>query len=756
MKKKIATFFFILICTVFRNISAQSPLSEYLPNAHSIGLGWSAVAFPVDPSAGYWNPASLAFLTIDKMIININDVSRFDLTGFTKFFPPKIGLSVNTFHSSAAGQQLDFSTFGVGYRINSAVALGSNVNFGRNEKGEVLSSFGFGVFMKSYPDFRHKINSSNHIWRWFRSQKMKDKISLGFTFHNIPIQNIKNVQQMRAAIALKLSNYAPLLHFAYHLSPKNYSLHFGTQFNVIKNIDLYFGTKDFDVNQMAIGSLINYKSFTFELCYLPETKQYYFSIGMAFSDNRKELSKKYKNKGALCVKDNDYISGLKEYEKAIAYNPEDDKLNLLISILENRVELRKNMIDSLITQATKYEKKGWYDNVFHVYKNIIKIDPKNKTIRKRLKSISSKLTKYLEELFRQGVVHYKANEIKQADRLFEKILSVNKAHEGALNYSTKIDSIYSHNFDQHYLRGIGFFKQKNYSRANEEFEKALNINPEHESTLEYKKLIDKVLEKKQERINRLLAEAKKYEQRNSFIRAYNRYKQILGLDRTNEFATEKVEYLKKYISSLVESKYQRAKQLLNKKEYSAAIVAFKDILSIEPSHRASKKYLKIAQKSLTDFIEEHFAKAQNYFDNQNWQKALEECNIIFSFDNKYAAAQTLKAKAMQHINLNQLKDTAMQFFRNKNYRRAKEVFSQIIARSPDDQTAKQNLRECEKELNAQIEEKFNRGLANYSEGEYQDAIEVWTTVLNLDPNHKSTLEYIQKAKERLKILNDIK
>ena len=60
------------------------------------------------------------------------------------------------------------------------------------------------------------------------------------------------------------------------------------------------------------------------------------------------------------------------------------------------------------------------------------------------------------------------------------------------------------------------------------------------------------------------------------------------------------------------------------------------------------------------------------------------------------------------------------------------------------------------ELNAQINDIFNQGLANYSEGEYQDAINVWETVLEkLDPNDKSTLEYIQKAKERLKILSDI-
>ena len=142
MNKKLLIIFIILIYLIPKNVTAQKPFSEYLPDARSIALGWSAAALPFGPSAVYWNPASLSFLSDDQILINVNDVSRFNIIGFTKFFPPKIRLGINIFRSMSAQSKYELSSLGLGVRINSALALGSNINFGRMENGEIFSSFG--------------------------------------------------------------------------------------------------------------------------------------------------------------------------------------------------------------------------------------------------------------------------------------------------------------------------------------------------------------------------------------------------------------------------------------------------------------------------------------------------------------------------------------------------------------------------------------------------------------------------------------
>ena len=616
MNKKLFILLGILICLISQKATAQKPFSEYLPNARSIGLGLSAVALPLDPSAVYWNPASLAFLTDDQMLININSISRFNLTGFTKFFPPKIRVGVNIFRSMSAQSKYELTTLALGFRINSAFSLGSNINMGRMENGEFISSFGFGLFMKSFPDYRNQMNTTNTFWRWFRSEKMKDKLSFGLTLHNIPIQNLKTGQQLRAAVALKPSTYSPLFHLAYHLSLKDYSFHLGTQVNLLNNFDLFLGMKDFDLNQAAVGVLARFSPFSLEMSYLPETQQYHFSFYFIFSENRIELSQKYKKKGADFVKKNDYLRALSEYEKALSYNQDDKKLNLLYSVLLDKVNERKNKIDLLYAKALDFEKKGVFGNAYLVYRNILEIDPYNQSCRKRLNNISPKLNEYLEELYQQAIKYYASKDFDQAKLVFDKILKIDKTHKGADSYSTKIDSLNYTIFNQFYLRGIGYYEQKNYMRANEEFIFALKINPDHEKALEYQDLISFEIEKKQKRIQRLLAEAKMYEGRNLFVRANNRYKQILRIDRNNRYAAGKVEYLRGRISSVVDRKFREANRMLKEKQYLATISGFEEILSINSSHKSSKRNLLEAQQGLKNLIDNHFKQAHAFFEQK--------------------------------------------------------------------------------------------------------------------------------------------
>ena len=155
-------------------------------------------------------------------------------------------------------------------------------------------------------------------------------------------------------------------------------------------------------------------------------------------------------------------------------------------------------------------------------------------------------------------------------------------------------------------------------------------------------------------------------------------------------------------------------------------------------------------------FEEHYYLAQNYFSQEKWNDASDECNIILSLNNKHNGAKTLQGEIAQHISLKQLNEKAEQYYLVKDYRRAYEKYGQILKRNPENKNAKEYQRICKKEIQTKIEELFNQGMVSYSEGDYQEAIREWTKVLQWDANHKSTLEYIQKATERIEMLSDIK
>ena len=267
---------------------------------------------------------------------------------------------------------------------------------------------------------------------------MKNKLSLGIVLHNIPLVNLRNSQELRTGLALKPFQYGPLIHFAYHLNRKNDSFHLGGQINFINKVDLIAGFQDFDLNKSAVGLSAQIFDFIFDVSYRLQTEAVNISMQINFSEPKKDMAQKYRGSGAKKVKNNDYFGGLKEYYKALAYDPEDENINLIVSALREKVDSRRMKIDSLFTLGQSFEEKGWYVNAFNTYRGILNVDPSNRKTRKQMKSINSKVNKHIGELYVQGADYYKRNEMSQAEIVFRKILSVNKSHEGANFYIEKI------------------------------------------------------------------------------------------------------------------------------------------------------------------------------------------------------------------------------------------------------------------------------------------------------------------------------
>lgn len=735
---------------------AQNYLSDYNLNARSIALGGSAVAISFDPTASFWNPASIAFLTTDKILLNIDNMSHFNFMGFTKFFPPKIALGINIVRTIEPDFGGTISSLTAAYRFNSAIAFGGNLNFRKKPTGEFNSSFGLGIFFKSYPEYNSSIKYNSSVWRWFRSEKMKDRLTLGIVFHNIPLEESINSQVLRIGSAFKPFNFGPLFHLAYHLDPHNYSFRLGCQINVINKVDLLLGIKDFNSNKFAAGICAQWNNFYYDVSYEFDTETVNFSLSLAFNEDADIRSNFYRNQGAQHVKNNQFFSALHEYQKALTYDPDAEDLNLLVAVLQEKVDERDKKIDSLFALGQKFEEKGWYINAFHSYKSILDIDQENKKTRKQLKSLASKLNKYIEELFIQAQTYFKKNDINQSDLVVKKILSVDKNHPGAQFYAAKIDSIKSYTFSEYYYRGIGYYKQNNYKRSLEELNKALALNPSDKEAFRYKNLAIQAIDQNEQEIKTLMREAEYFESRDQFVKANNRYRRILEIDNNNQYARDKLAYLKRYISKVVESKFLKAKILFDRDDYSGAIGAFAEILSIDPNHSASRNYLNRAQQNLASVLDQHFKQAELYFNQKEYEKALEECNNILSIDNNHTAALTLQTKVYANISLKNLRDRGMEYYQKNDYVNAQKTFSQIITKDPTDQKIREYLRKCEGKIKERIEILFNQGMVSYSEGDYRAAIQVWNRILKMEPNHSNTLEYIKKATDRLEALNNIK
>jgi len=755
MKQIIITLILLILVLIPAISTAQQGFSNLLPNAQSIGMGGSGVALSYDPAACYWNPASIAYLTTNRVLISINDQSYLNYIGLTKFFPPSYGLGINFFRSKTGDLHYDMAAITMAYRIFSFLSVGTNLNFSKTMQDQVYSSVGFGLFFKTQPDFRVSSNAYPSLWNWLRSKQLQDKVSFGICFHNIELNETKKKHELRIGTAVKLHHLGPLIHFAYHLTPDDYSLHLGTVTTLSKHTDLYFGVNDLNINRFSAGGAIEWGPFEIDMSYDFKYSKIYFSFILRLSEGKNMLFQKYKEIGNQQIKENNFSAALKSYLKARAYEPDNEEVNYLISILQKESNQTAQTVDSLFQRGQMFEKRGWYINAFITYKKILEIDQNNRKARNHLNDLDSKLSPYLDQIFEQGVAYYNEPNLNRAQLIFEQILLVNNDYEGAKTYLAKIDSIDSNTANEHFYRGLGYYNQRNLPQAEQAFKDALAHNPNHNQAKEYLEKTEREIETNNRLIDRYMKEAKNYEQKKQYVNATLSYRKILELNKTHQYARNRLTYLDNYIKQEVDNKFNRARRLFERMDYSGAIAVLKEILVIDPDHRPSNNYLKRASQKLLDLAEQHYQRAQSFFNQKKWDIVLEECNLTLSMNPDHSTAKELQKMALANIDLDKLLDKGLKYFERSDYLNARSTFRQVLAREPYNNTASNYLNRIETELKVRVEELFNMGMVKYADGDYEAAIKEWEKILDIDPNHESAKEYIQKAQERIDALKQI-
>jgi len=650
------------------------------------------------------------------------------------------------------------ATVALGYRPVPFLSIGTNVNFSKNLYDDFYSSVGFGLFFKTQPDDRTASKYNDSLWKWFRSRQMRDKFSFGVSIHNIALNGNNDDErkhEVRIGTAIRPHHLGPIVHFASHFYNDEYTLHLGTAVPLSTHAAFFMGVTDLNINNFSAGGAIALGAFEVDVAYDFKYSKIYGSLLLRLSEDRKSLHQKYREIGNQQVQNNNYSGALNSYLKALAYDPTDDEINYLIPVLQNEFDQISQKIDSLYASGEMFEKKGWYINAFLSYKKIVEIDQYNRKARRRLNALNSKLAPYLDQIFRQGVEYFYQPNFKRAQLIFEKILFVNNSHEGAQTYLAKIDSINTSVANEYYYRGLGYYNQKNFSRAQQEFKSALLFSPDHREIKEYLTKTEKEIASNNRLINQYLTEAQRHEENKQYARASISYRKALEIDKTNQYARNRLAFLSNHIKKEIDDNFSRAKRLYDDMDYTSAVKVLQENLSIDPDHQPSQNYLKMANQKLLDLAEQHYQRAQNFFNQKKWDLVLQECNLTLSMNPDHSGSRELQKMALANISLDKFLEKGLAYYERNDYLSARSIFRQILEKEPVNITARNYLDRIEAEFSERVEELFNLGMVKYTEGNYDEAIEEWKKIFDIDPAHKSARDYIQKAQERINALKKI-
>ena len=466
-----------------------------------------------------------------------------------------------------------------------------------------------------------------------------------------------------------------------------------------------------------------------------------------------------------------YLEAVQEWSKALMIDPDNAEAKKMLKIdrdLLKRQQLQQR-INEMISQGIELFMNREYNQAKDTFQQVLKLDSDNETAYEYLERINDILRK-----------------------LKDSKLMVDEA-------------------EKHFVLGVDYFNKKQYERALDKFDFTLNIIPTHEGALEYRKRTLDVLSKlrleeekrKNELIQRLLMEGINLYQISEFENAIYNFKKVLKLDPDNQYASEYLrlseEGLRLQRQSVIneDSPYYpviknlelKGKESINKKKYSIALHYFREIKDLFPLNKNANKYiLKIRMQTepeeVRKILDKNFARGKEYYNSKNYQRALYEFDLIKSIDPDYPEISKYwkLAKSPPSIHNKEIKihfNKGLLYFSQKNYEKAiyEWMMTVKLDKSPLSNKylgkALANISKAKFRINVaqgkityaradglstektrKINKHYYMGVAYYTGGNYNKALEEFQAVLKIDSTHALAMKNIEKVQKRLKFQSE--
>ncbi len=747
----VARIFTLLLLSLFlaQSSSADDKTNFFAPGAKAIGLGYSGIVENYNVSALYWNPAALAIMRAPQAYSSLHDPFTLNYLGYS-FFMPKwgsIAAAVSTSGQDEARQQS--AAFGWGYEFDSNLAIGFNLN-GFEQSGDNWMSFSAGLLYRPIPSVSAASRRS-----FSQSPYIADRLTIGLVFHHVPLGPQLAPHHIRFGLAYKVTRSGPALVYARHFSARDDTDHLGLLFNPTPFVQIYAGMLNFDSRRFALGGGFQWDNIDVHVTYDAMSERVILSTGFRLGADPKKIADRYYDQAIDALRQRDKKLALQMCDYAQLYDRQHTRAFNLEKRLLPFIERENAEIDSLLNTAVVFENQGVFLSAAAQYLKILKIDPNNEKARHAIAMIRPKVNLDVERWYQQAVEAYNAGKMERARELFEAITLVRQDHFGSKNYLVKIESYYSKMAEQHYYAGLGYYSQRKLDLAENEFDKALIINPNYEEASDYISRIKKERTENRRQITKLLDDAQRLETNQEWRLALETYRDILKLQSDHPIALQKQQELNERLSSQADTYFNRGRTAYNNGDMNRALELFNLALSLQPSHSEARRYKSIISNSQSGRSRQYVERAQTAAEQQDWQQSMSMADSALAFDPAHARAAALKKQASAQLDVETLLRQAQAEHFAGRHLQALDLYNAVLERQPDHPQAKKGQEQCQNELNSQVDEMYSRGIQLFTEDKYQEAINLLDTVLKINPYHKGALDYKRQAQESLDILENL-
>ncbi len=424
-----------------------------------------------------------------------------------------------------------------------------------------------------------------------------------------------------------------------------------------------------------------------------------------------EKQKNYEQIQQLFSNGNDAFNN-KEYKKAVDYfekllvlEPDNTLVQELLLETHQKIEDVES-IEKLLVEIDTLNKNKQFLKVIVLCKEILEKDATHSKARKRLAEAEHQIKQQtdISDLISKGKDSLKARSYQEALSFFTAAKKLDEDDQSISSLITEAETELEkvQHIENLLTQGKQQFANEEYQKAIDTFQQAIDLNPD---TAEAKQLLvqSRAAFERSQRIATLLAEAESALGKQDFEKAIKLYEQVLEVDDQNSSgegglrrSKEALGHAKK-ISGLL----RKGKRLLEAEKYQQAMSEFRQVLDLADGHSEAGELLDRCEAKLSEQkqIAELLRDGETFFDGGDYQKAL-------------------------------------------------TAFEKIVSLNPDDVQALEGIKKAQDrlEISETIQHLFTKAESLFSEKEYEQALNIYQQILELDAKNISAQTGLEKSK----------
>lgn len=740
--RKLAIVYLVLF---LYSISAVGNENRIARESRAKSLGGTFMTVYDSPTSALWNPAALDLLKRPVFEINIGQLYEFDIVSLSNYFPGfgTIGLSLRKWETNPA---TDLFMIGWGRFISSRLAIGVSTGLFQSESN-FEPRLNVGLF--------YRFSESQPAWKMLSFENF----SVGFFLRNLRLRE-KNLTDEQPRLSASVLYRSPVdwlrIYGSCEIGKSIPIWHGGLELKITKFVSFRVGNTDLKSRIWFWGLGVGVSDWQLNLVFDRTSEKLQFSTTIPFGMPLEEKAQKYYQQGIEDLKQRKLKEALRNFALAHELVPRDATYTNAFYLLKKKLAARELELQKVLEQASALEKQGYFFSAALKYSQLLEQYPEHAAkIRSRLVMLRPKVKYDIRRILNKGEEFFNAGDYLLARKIFQKILLLDSQNNEAKEYLQRSEQLVQKQIEEHFYRGVGYYKQRNLVQAEQEFATVLQLDSTHKEAQHYLEQTRAQKDELENQIADLLKKAEKLEKQHAFLAALRHYIKVLRLDYENQQAKDAVVRLRPKVRPDIQSFLVRAKQALAQENYAAAQKYYEQVLQIVPDQMEARAGLSKVQKERREKSRQLLTQGKKMAAAGKWEQAVLKFKQALNYDPTSATVRSELDSALRQINIQALLRQGLAERDKGNYVRAIKLFNKVLDQDPLNTEATEYLEKTQREKSRKISNLLQEGIKYYSADNFVRAIACFDKLLEVDPENQVAQEYLKRAQQKQRALEKL-